>query len=488
MFVEIDAASAAFAEEHKLPGLIAGIVDQGRLVHVTALGMADREAGRPVGRDTAFRIASMTKTMTALAILSFRDAGKVVLDVPLAEYVPQFAMARPITADSKSVTVRDLLCHVAGLVTDDPWGDRMLGMTPAELDELIATGTPFARPPGLAYEYSNLGYALLGRVLTNVSGEPYQDYLRRLFLAPLDMARTTFDAIAAARGDYAFGYRLDGEAWSRERIEPDGEVGAMGGLVTTAPDYARWVAFLLSAWPPRDDVEAGPVRRASVRELGLYHAPPFQPDIPEPRPSAYGYGLMNASDARLGRLLHHPGGLPGYGSHVLMLPDRGWGVFAFANRTYAPMSKLTPRLAQILHEAMPKRPAAAPSPALKRAVDAVAMAYASGRIEDVAAACALNLFLDTPPRLRNAELADLKRKLGEGAVETIEPMHALAGRFTLACARGRLKVTVILSPERQSGIQKLVFEVEGGESNAHALPDRRSPARRAPGKDQPPYR
>lgn len=463
MLTGIDAASAAFAAEHRLPGLVAGIVDRGRLVHVTVLGLADREAGRPVGSNTAFRIASMTKNMTALAILSLRDAGKVVLDAPLAEYVPQFAAVKPATADSKPVTLRDLLCHVAGFVTDDPWGDRVLGMTPAALDELIATGTLFARAPGLAFEYSNLGYALLGRVVTNVGGEPYQDCLRRLFLEPLGMTCTTFDAIAAARGDYAFGYRLDGEAWSRERIEPDGEVGAMGGLVTTAPDYARWVAFLLSAWPPRDDPETGPVRRASVREMGLHHAPPFQPDIPEPRPTAYGYGLMNAIDQRLGRLLHHPGGLPGYGSHVLMLPDRGCGVFAFANRTYAPMAKLTPRLAQILLDAAPKRPAVAPSPALRRAIDAVVVAWASGRIEDAADACASNLALDMPPLLRNAELADLKRRLGEGTVETIEPTHALAGRVTLACARGRLTVTVVLSPERQPGIQKLVFAVEGTE-------------------------
>jgi serine-type D-Ala-D-Ala carboxypeptidase/endopeptidase len=472
MFAEIDAASAAFAEEHKLPGLVAGIVDQGRLAHVTALGLADREAGRQVGRETAFRIASMTKNMTALAILSLRDAGKVVLDAPLAEYVPQFAAVKRATADSKAVTVRDLLCHVAGFVTDDPWGDRVLGMTPAGLDELIATGTLFARAPGVAFEYSNLGYALLGRVLTNVSGEPYQDCMRRLFLAPLGMARTTFDAIAAAGGDYAFGYRLDGEAWSRERLEPDGEVGAMGGLVTTAPDYGRWVAFLLSAWPARDDPETGPVRRASVREMVLYHAPPFQPDTkpdgPEPRPTAYGYGLMNTEDPRLGRVLHHPGGLPGYGSHVLMLPDRGCGVFAFANRTYAPMSKLTPKLAQLLLDAAPKRPAAAPSPALKRAIDAVVAAYASGRIEDVADACAPNLLLDTPPPLRNAELADLKKRLGEGTVEAIEPTHALAGRFILACARGRLKVAVTLSPERQPGIQKLVFEVEGAKASVPA--------------------
>ena len=76
------------------------------------------------------------------------------------------------------MTVRHLLDHTAGFVTDDPWGDRVLGMTPAALDALIATGQLFARAPGLAFEYSNLGYALLGRVLTNVSGQPYQAFIR----------------------------------------------------------------------------------------------------------------------------------------------------------------------------------------------------------------------------------------------------------------------------------------------------------------------
>ena len=461
MLADIDAACAAFSEEHELPGLVAGLVEEGRLLHVTALGLADREAARAVGRDTAFRIASMTKNMTSLAILSLRDAGKLALDVPVAEYLPQFAAVKPATADSRPVTLRDLMCHVAGFVTDDPWGDRVLGMTPAELDAVIAGGSLFARPPGLAFEYSNLGYALLGRVLTNVSGEPYQHYVRRTFLGPLGMARTTFDALAAARGDYAFGYRLDGAAWSRERIEPDGEVGAMGGLVTTAPDYARWVAFLLSAWPARDDPERGPVRRASVRELALYHAPPYRPEKGEPLPSAYGYGLVSSADAELGRRLHHAGGLPGYGSHVLMLPERGRGVFAFANRTYAPMSKLTPRLAGIWHRATPKPAPSLPSPALRRAIDAVLAACASGRIEDVADACAVNLLLDTPAGLRNAELADLRKRLGHvTTVAALEPEHALAGKLVLACERGRLQVELVLSPEAQPGIQKLVLTLE----------------------------
>jgi CubicO group peptidase (beta-lactamase class C family) len=462
VLAEIDAACAAFAEQERIPGLALGIVQEGRLVHATTVGLADREAGGRVAVGTAFRIASMTKNMTALAILSLRDRGWLQLDAPLAHYVPQFAAVKPATRDSAPVTVRHLLTHTAGFVTDDPWGDRVLGMTPAELDTVIATGHLFARPPGLAFEYSNLGYALLGRVLTNVSGEPYQAYMRRTFLEPLGMAHTTFDApAAAAGGDYAFGYRLDGESWSRERIEPDGEVGAMGGLATTVPDYARYVSLLLNAWPARDEPESGPVRRSSVREMVLWHAPPFAPEtLPGARagqPSAYGYGLTHSTDALLGMRIHHAGGLPGYGSHVLMLPERGWGVFAFGNRTYAPMSRLTLDVVERLHAASPPAALADPSPALTRAVKAVVAAYALGHIEGDDRPFAVNFLLDTPAPLRDAELASLKRQLGEGRLERIEPIHALAGRFVLACAKGRLHGTVILSPEADGGIQKLVL-------------------------------
>ena len=462
VFAEIDAACAAFAEQEHIPGLALGIVQIGRLVHAATIGLADREAGRRVAVGTAFRIASMTKNMTALAILSLRDRGWLQLDAPLAHYVPQFAAVEPATLDSAPVTVRHLLTHTAGFVTDDPWGDRVLGMTPAELDTVIATGHLFARPPGLAFEYSNLGYALLGRVLTNVSGEPYQAYMRRTFLEPLCMMHTTFDALsAAARGDYAFGYRLDGETWSRERIEPDGEVGAMGGLATTVSDYARYVSLLLNAWPARDDPESGPVRRSSVREMVLWHAPPFAPETaPGTRagqPSAYGYGLTHSTDAQLGMRIHHAGGLPGYGSHVLMLPERGWGVFAFGNCTYAPMSRLTLDVAERLHAASPPLPLPLPSPALARAIEAIVAAYASGRIEGGDRPFAVNFLLDMPAPLRNAELVSLKQRLGEGHLERIEPIHALAGRFVLACAKGQLNGTVTLAPEAGSCIQKLVF-------------------------------
>jgi len=462
-FAQIDAAYATFAQQHNIPGIVAGVVQDGRLVHVTALGLADIEAGRRTSPATAFRIASMTKSITALAILSLRDQGRLALDTPLARYVPQFAAVPPPTTDSPPVTVRHLLSHVAGFVTDDPWGDRVLGMTPAALDTLMAEGKLFARTPGLAFEYSNLGYALLGRVLTNVSGEPYQAFVRRTVLQPLGMTRTTFDAFEAARGDFAWGHRFDEGKWSRERLEPDGEVGAMGGLATTAADYARYVAFLLDAWPARDDPESGPVRRSTVREMSLFHAPPFLPDPVDgraPAASAYGYGLVNAADSKIGRRAHHSGGLPGYGSHMLLLPESGIGIFAFGNRTYAPMSRITLAVAETVHALQPSRAPAAPSPWLKRAVEAVVAAYAAGRIEVAEAVFAGNLLLDMPARLRNVELAALKERLGVGRLESIVPVHALDGSFTMACANGRLRGEITLSPDPEPGIQDLTLEAQ----------------------------
>lgn len=114
----------------------------------------------------------------------------------------------------------------------------------------------------------------------------------------------------------------------------------------------------------------------------------------------------------------------------------------------------------MLHEAAPKREPAKPSAVLARAVEAVVAAYTAGRIEAAEPVLAENLLLDTPARYRNVELAALKERLGEGRLDSIEPVHALAGRFILACARGRLRGSIILSPDAQPGIQKLTLTAE----------------------------
>ncbi len=456
-----------FAQQHHVPGLMFGLVADGALRWTKAIGTADREAGRPVTAGTGFRIASMTKAVTALAILMLRDEGKVALDAPVAAYVPEFAASTLPTADCRPVSLRDLLNHSAGLVTDDPWGDRQLGIAPADFTRMIGAGALFAQPPGIAFEYSNLGFALLGRVITNVTGKRYQDYIMDALLRPLGMTATTFDFYVVPESRRATGYRWAHERWSPESAEPDGEFGAMGGLVTTAEDYARYVAFLLSAWPPRDDAESGPVRRATVRELGLAHGLPLPATTREANgktiavSSGYGYGMVSSIDPVLGRTLHHRGGLPGYGSHVLISPDAGIGLFTFANVTYAEADKANLAAALALHEAglwkpRPRRV----SPALTEAVDLAVRAYAAGRLDESEPLFAVNLLPDEPIADRNAVLAALKTRLGSGVLACIEPQHDLAGKFVLACANGTLTGTITLTPGPQPRIQTLSFEAE----------------------------
>ena len=239
------------------------------------------------------------------------------------------------------IRVRDLLSHVGGFVTDDPWGDRQTPLPEAEFTAMLRRRRAVHPRAADPFEYSNFGYALLGRIVTNVSGRPFKDYIEQEIMRPLGMASTGYDVSASPQERRALGYRWENEAWAREPDMAHGAFGAMGGVQTSAEDYARWVAFLLSAWPPRDGPEQGPVRRSTVRELsqGLnFVAAPSASSCPAASPARppwpMRWALRVAQDCDLGLTLTHGGGYPGYGSFLLLLPEQGVGIFAFANRTY----------------------------------------------------------------------------------------------------------------------------------------------------------
>src|SRR3954454_2645198 len=266
-FADVDRAMENYRLDAHIPGMVWGIVQDGRVVHVKAGGIQDTAMRRPVTADTLFRIASMTKAFTALSILKLRDEAKLSLDEPAETYVPELRGWKYPTEDSPKIRVRELLTHTAGFVTDDPWGDRQTPMPEEDFTRLLRDGVPFTRAPATAMESSNLGYALLGRIITNVSGQPYKDFVAGLLLAPLSMSATGYDVAAAPRERRALGYRWEDNAWKVEPTMAHGAFGAMGGIQTSATDYAKWVSYLLSAWPPRDGTDTGPVRRSSVREL-----------------------------------------------------------------------------------------------------------------------------------------------------------------------------------------------------------------------------
>lgn len=459
----IDAHFRRFQEIAHAPGLVYGIVRDGKLVHVSALGVQEVETRRPVDAQSLFRIASMSKAFTALAILKLRDEGKLTLDALAEDYVPELRGWRYPTSDSPRIRVRDLLSHVGGFVTDDPWGDRQQVLSEAEFTRMLRDGVPFTRAPQTAYEYSNFGYALLGRIVTNVSKRPYKDYIEQEIMRPLGMTSTGYDIFASDQERRALGYRWENEAFAREPDMAHGTFGAMGGVQTTATDYARWVAFLLSAWPARDGAEEGPVKRATVRELsqGLNF-----PQIVR-RPGAtggacsqaltYGMGMRIAIDCEVGLTLAHGGGYPGYGSYVLLLPDHGIGVFAFANRTYAgPTGPVWDATMELHKGGWFTGRSLSISDALARAYAAAGAMYDAGAIEPGRKVLAMNFLMDRSEENWKREFARLKSETGTCRTDApVRATGALAGSFTWTCERANVEGNILLAPTNPPTIQAL---------------------------------
>ena len=463
----IDPVFEEFALDSHIPGMVFGVVVDGKLVHVGALGVQDLDSRRPVTSDTLFRIASMTKAFTALTLLELRDEGRVRLDAPAADYVPELRGLKYPTQDSPTIRVRDLLNHTAGLVTDDPWGDRQTPLPEAEFTQLLRAGVPFTRAPETAYEYSNLGFALVGRTVTNVSKKPYAETIERTLLRPLGMDSSGFVADAAPRERRAIGYRWEDNAWRVEPTLGPGAFGAMGGLQTSANDYAKWVAFLLAAWPARDGAETGPVKRATVRELAQgSNFPTFvsrrgRDGAVECRQAVtYGMGMKVMLDCDLGFALGHGGGYPGYGSYVLLLPERGIGLFAFANRTYAGPSAAVWNAALALQKAglMPEKRATPVGTDLAAAYRTAGLVYAAQDLAPARGLLAMNFLLDRSAEGWAGDLAKLKAQVGD--CETTSPVTAtgaLTGEFTWRCAHGRVTGSIELAPTNPPKIQELIL-------------------------------
>ncbi len=461
---EIDRIFAEWRLSAHAPGLVYGVVADGRLVHVKGLGVQDVETGAPVTADSLFRIASMSKAFTGLAILKLRDEGRVALDAPAETYVPELKAWRYPTSDAPKITVRNLLTHTAGFVEDNPWGDRQQVMPEAAFTQYLKSGVPFARAPGLAMEYSNLGYATLGRIVTNASGRPYQAFIRTQIMAPLGMASTGYDIFASPVARRAIGYRWQANRWVREPDMRDGVFGAMGGVETSANDYARWVAFLLSAWPARDGADTGPVRRGTVREIVTgANFPSGQMRNPAAggaacrQAVAYGMGWRVIDDCDLGLVVTHTGGYPGYGSVVMLLPQAGVGVFAFSSRTYGAPSLAATRALLALHKAGALTQQAIPvSPGLAAAYEAARAVWRSGDI--AAAPLANNMLLDRDAAGWATLVSGLKAEAGACAAdEPAQPLSAMEGRFTWTCEHGRVAGRVQRAPTTAMTIQALEF-------------------------------
>ena len=472
-FTDIDRLFTEFAKTAHVPGAAWGIVVDGELAHSGSAGVRDVAKAAPVDVDTVFRIASMTKSFTAMAILKLRDDGKLSLDDPAERYVPELKALRYPTTDSPRITIRHLLSHSAGFPEDNPWGDQQLADTEEQLSRMLQEGIPFSNAPGTAYEYSNYGFAILGRIVSRVSGKAYDAYISQNILQPLGMTSTTLHPTEVAPDRRAVGYRWEDERWKEEPSLPHGSFGAMGGMLTSIRDLSRYVSVFLDAWPPRDGPERGPIRRASLREMQQAWRPSATRVARDASSGAlqltsgsYAFGLSVTQTCDFNKVIAHGGGLPGYGSIMRWLPDYGVGVIAFGNLTYTGWGRVVTDAVDRLAKTGGLQPReVAPSPALVEARDAVSKLVVQwdDRLADRIAAG--NLFLDRSKDRRRKELEELRATVGAcRAPDTFDIVeNALRGQWTLSCERGKLQVAITLAPTMPASVQLMAVRVAPAE-------------------------
>ena len=463
-FAAVDQAFAASRSKTPVPSMAYGVIVDGKLQHVAFHGARELANKVPVDSSTRFRIASMSKAFTALAILNLRDQGKLRLDDLAEQHIPEMRRWRYPTSDSPRIRIRDLLHHVGGFVTDDPWGDRQQPISAADFTKMIAAGVPWSRPPQTAMEYSNFGYALLGRIVTNASGMPFDRYIRQTIMQPLGMTSSGYEFREVPTANRAIGYRWENERWVEEPTMPHGEFGAMGGVYVTAEDYGRWISFLLSAWPARDGPETGPVKRSTVRELaqGLNFAASRKrvggpPDDPCMWAQAYAMGFIAIRDCDLGLTLAHGGGYPGYGSYVVLAPERGAAVFGLTNRTYAaPAEAVWVSLLALDRQGMIPPPPKPVAPILESFQTAALAAYHGGNLGPLQGRLAMNFLMDRSPENWSAEFSRIRQQVG--ACPTAEPLFAtgsLSTSFRWNCERGKIDGQILLAPTNPPTLQAL---------------------------------
>ena len=457
-------ADRAFAG-WKVPGLVYGLIHDGELVHVRGLGtLRVGEDATPDAR-SVFRIASMTKSFTAAAVLSLRDDGVLRLDDPIERYVPELEELRYPTTDSPRITIRHLLTMTAGFPTDDPWGDRQQGLDLGDFSALLRGGLSFAWAPGTRFEYSNTGYGILGRLITNVAGREYREVVRERLLTPLGMDETGYLEEEVAPERLARGYVWRDGAFVEEPMDAYGALAAMGGIFTTIEDLSRWVTGFLDAFPPRDDPDdRHPLSRASRREMQQ----PMVPEVvrlshtsadamPEVENLHYGFGLFQVDDVRFGRTIGHSGGYPGFGSHMRWHPASGLGMIAFANHRYGPASPLArDMLNELLRaDAAPLR-RTRPNAATLAARETVERLIEDWDDELAAATFAMNVELDEPLEHRKAAIAKAKQRHGRLRRDEATPAESQTSYhlvWWLNGDQGRVKVELLLSPELPPRVQ-----------------------------------
>ena len=328
---EYEAKAAAFVKENRLPGAAVGIVHEDKLVWSTGIGFAHVAKSRPADPKTLYRIASITKTFTATAIMQLRDAGKLALDDPVVTHLPELAIATSTFGPIEGLTIRRLLSHESGLQSEPPETDFAAVRYETEAARNLARAADISVtvPPNTQWKYSNLGYQLLGEIVARASGTTYAKYIRSRILTPLKMTSTSLEPLPQRlRTRRATGYEPRFLSDELDVAPADtGVFEAEGGLWSCVEDLAKWLSCQFDPEPILSEKTAAEM-----------HKPRYIVDEAWTRAWAIGWYAFRKDDVIW---LMHSGGHYGYITNACFDPKEKVGAIAlfngFANATLLAM-------------------------------------------------------------------------------------------------------------------------------------------------------
>lgn len=335
---------------HPAVGLAAGIVRDGHLVFFHGHGLADIASNTPITEDTAFRIASITKTFTAIAVMQLWEQGLLDLDTPANEYLRAYQLI-PAKASFRPATVRHLLTHTAGIPQVLHLSDWLLpvrgenfkiGQVPT-LAEYYRNrgGLRLVAEPGTTFAYGDHTFGTLGQIVEDVSGMALDRYFREHIFAPLGMADTDLLRSERVTSRLATGYTVGSRGIKPVAVTEPVTAGA-GSIFSTPRDMARYLAALLGGGANEYGRMLKPETMASM------FAPQFRTD---PRVAGMGLGFWRSTVGGHPAVWHE-GTLPGFNSQIWVAPDDGVGVMAFTNGSKGAMSWLLAEASGLLRQAL----------------------------------------------------------------------------------------------------------------------------------------
>ncbi|WP_437477602.1 serine hydrolase domain-containing protein [Sorangium sp. So ce1014] len=477
---DVQALAQRTAERERLPALALGVVIDEELAIQQVIGVRDVTLGGAVDEHTRFRIGSITKALTAAAILRLRDEGRLSIDAPAARYLPALAGVVYPTRDSRPMTVRDLLTHSSGLPRLGVFSPASTARDVTER-EILATldGFGLESAPGTETSYSNLGYSLLGLLVGRAAGVPYRRYMSDALLAPLGMRDTAWDASQVPAGALASPHAR-GAGGAVTPIQPWrlGASESTAGLYASLSDMGRFIGLQLAAWPARDAPEAGVLRRSTVRESHMMarngSAFPAAGGADGP-----GLGWHVREDCDLGHVVFHNGLIDGFSASVMLLPQRGVGVVALANVAGADLESLNTKvLGRLVATGAMVARVVPPSPSVRRAAQAVASVIGRARTDLLDRRLRPGWFPDDHLASLRQELRDVGARVGPCALDGSAMVEsATSARFGLRCERGALSVAVRVDTSPDPLITSFSVEEQTGAIAWEGVRSRARPSR-----------